>query len=345
MSDTEDKVDGPWYARLTDDNLKHNYEKLGSGLTFEEASKKAREWFDQVADADKDAIHYTVKDAVSAYIRHLKVHRSEGVADDTEKRLNKNLTDELQEMQLVKLKTSMLKDWRDGLVRLSDDPEDIRRSKSSANRVLSMLKAALNLAFENEKAVSDKEWRRVKPFLKADEARKLFLTDKQVQRLLDKTEGGFHDLLDAAVNTGARYGELANAKASDFDPKQGILILTGKTGTRDAYLSDDALAVFKKITRNKLPGAWLLTKDDGEPWGKNHHTRMMHEAVKAAKLPRDTVFYSLRHYHISKALLAGIPPQVVAENCGTSVRMIEKHYGKFMASDRREMLNRVSLGA
>ena len=46
-------------------------------------------------------------------------------------------------------------------------------------------------------------------------------------------------------------------------------------------------------------------------------------------------------YH--KALLAGVRAQTIAENCGTSIRMIDKHYGKFMATDRREMLNKVEL--
>ena len=36
-------------------------------------------------------------------------------------------------------------------------------------------------------------------------------------------------------------------------------------------------------------------------------------------------------------------PQVVAENCGTSLRMIEKHYGKFPKADRRAMFNAVAL--
>ena len=70
----------------------------------------------------------------------------------------------------------------------------------------------------------------------------------------------------------------------------------------------------------------------------------MQAAVRAAKLPAETVFYSLRHYHISKALLAGVPPQVVAENTGTSVSMIEQHYGKFLPQDRRDFFNAVKLG-
>ena len=105
----------------------------------------------------------------------------------------------------------------------------------------------------------------------------------------------------------------------------------------------DGLAFFRTLSQDKLPGAWLFLKDNGEPWGKSHQHRPMKEAVKAAKLPRDTVFYSLRHYHISKALIAGLPVQVIAENCGTSVRMIEKHYGKFMPKDRRRLLNQVVL--
>jgi hypothetical protein len=89
----------------------------------------------------------------------------------------------------------------------------------------------------------------------------------------------------------------------------------------------------------------LLPRYDGEPWGKSpHQHRPMKEAVQAAKLPRETVFYSLRHYHIRKALAAGAPVQVVAENCGTSVRMIEKHYGKFLPQDRRDFFNQVKLG-
>jgi len=109
-------------------------------------------------------------------------------------------------------------------------------------------------------------------------------------------------------------------------------------------LSTPALTWFKTQVQDKHPQAWLLPRDDGTPWGKSHQHRPMKAAVKAAGLPPETVFYSLRHYHISKALTAGVPVQMVAENCGTSVGMIEKHYGKFLAKDRKRFMNRVKLG-
>ena len=91
--------------------------------------------------------------------------------------------------------------------------------------------------------------------------------------------------------------------------------MTGKTGSRYCYLSDVALAWFKQQAKSKTPKALLLPKKNGTQWGKSHQHLPMKNAVRAAKLPAETVFYSLRHYHISKALAAGVPAQVIAENC------------------------------
>jgi len=209
--------------------------------------------------------------------------------------------------------------------------------------LLTMLKAALNRAFKDGEVSDDTAWRRVKPFEKVGANRELFLTDQQVRRLLDHTSGAFHDLVKVGILTGARYGELITAKVADFDPHEGTLKLSGKTGNRTVYLSDHTVKVLKQITADKLPKAYLMARDDGDPWGPSHQFRPMREAVKAARLPAETIYYSLRHYHVSKALKAGMPAQVVAENTGTSVRMLEKHYGKFMKSDRRAMMNGVEL--
>jgi hypothetical protein len=43
----------------------------------------------------------------------------------------------------------------------------------------------------------------------------------------------------------------------------------------------------------------------------------------------------LRHSYISRALLAGVPTKEVADHCGTSAVMIERHYAKFIRSDQQ----------
>lgn len=335
---------GSWRARLRTPEGRQLFEALGCDLTseYEYMLEKAQEWFERAVTLE-DA-RYTVKQCVADYVAHLKVENGEAASKQVKQRLEKHLEPVLGKVELPKLTTRQLKTWHIELVKSDDDPEVVRRSKDSANRILSQAKAAFNLAYRQGLVNSDTAWKRVSAFHDVGEARKLFLTDKQVKRLLAKTTGAFHNLMRAAVLTGARYGELAAVRVQDLDLVHGTLHLTGKTGSRYCYLPDDAIAFFRTLSHNKLPGARLLPKPDGEPWGKSHQHRPMKEAVKAAKLPRDTVFYSLRHYHISKALIAGLPVQVIAENTGTSVRMIEKHYGKFMPKDRRRLLNQVQLG-
>jgi len=335
--------EGRWIARWTSPNLKFTYQALGDDgtLSFDEASEEARKHF-RMLESGSDT-KYTLRQAIDDYCCHLEIDRTPRVAKETRQRLFKHTSESLLSTGIASLKTTQLRRWRDGMVKRNDDPEVVRKSKDTANRVLSMMKAALNLAFKSGIVADDTAWRRLTAYKSVTAPRVLFLTDAQVLRLLEHTSGGIHQLIRAGVLTGARYGELVRAKVSDFNPGEGTLRLSGKTGTRTAYLTDEAVEFFNQMSRDKLPRAYLLLRDDGTPWGTSHQHRPIKAAVRAAKLPRETVFYSLRHYHISKALLAGIPAQVVAENCGTSIRMLEKHYGKFMAADRRAMFNAVAL--
>ena len=54
--------------------------------------------------------------------------------------------------------------------------------------------------------------------------------------------------------------------------------------------------------------------------------------------------YTMRHTFISMGLTKGVKIKWLAEYCGTSVAMTEKHYGKYLGGDSEEQLNRL-LGA
>jgi integrase len=56
---------------------------------------------------------------------------------------------------------------------------------------------------------------------------------------------------------------------------------------------------------------------------------------------RPRKFYATRHTFISDALSQGANIKWLAEYCGTSVAMIEKHYGRYIKSDSREQLERI----
>src|SRR5262249_587833 len=69
------------------------------------------------------------------------------------------------------------------------DPAEIdhekRSKKATANRILTVLKAILNKAFQDEMVNDDLPWRRVKPFEKVDEAKIRFLTEYEAKRLIN----------------------------------------------------------------------------------------------------------------------------------------------------------------
>ena len=341
------KSGGSWIGRWRSDDGNQQYDSYGTlsditpGEQFDEAQRLAREWFKSLGAAPITG--YTVKTAIDDYVKSLEIKKSPKAGKDVRQRLDKHVPSSLGDIKLTKVTMKDLTQWQDSLVRLSGNEDDTRKSKDGANRLLNMLKAALNLAYKNDIVGSDRAWRRVSAFEDVGEARKIILTDKQIARLYEAIDGGFHNIIKSALLTGARYGELVAARVTDFDAGHGSIMLAGKTGERICYLSDTAIAHFKQLSKNKLPSAFIHTKDDGTTWGKSHQHRPTQAAVKAARLPQGTTFYALRHTHISRALLAGVNTQVVAENCGTSVRMIEKHYGKFLKSDRRAMFNKVML--
>ena len=108
-------------------------------------------------------------------------------------------------------------------------------------------------------------------------------------------------------------------------------------------LDSRGVAFFKGLAQKKLPGAWLLTAPNGDQWGPKDHFRPFNAARKAARLAPDVCFYTLRHTHISHALMAKRSLHLIAENCDTSVRMIEKNYAKWLAQQRSEEIERTAM--
>ena len=101
------------------------------------------------------------------------------------------------------------------------DAEQTRRRRGSANRTLTTLKAALNRAWRDGKILSDSAWRMVAPFRQTGAARARMLTVEECRRLINASAPDFRRLVQAALATGARFGELAAFDVGDFDANSG----------------------------------------------------------------------------------------------------------------------------
>jgi integrase len=245
---------------------------------------------------------------------------------------------ELANLPISKLYAPRLKAWHLDLVAAG-------LSKAAANRTLTALKAALNKAVADRRVspVAAQEWAAVAPLKGAAQRRDLFLDLTQRRALLAHATGGVRDLIEAAICTGCRAGELTSARRSAFDARTGTLAVTGKTGSRTIPLALPAITLFQRLSRDKLPGAFLFVRDDGKPWSHSDWDELVKRAAAAAELPAKTCLYTLRHSFITQALLDGVSTLEVAKLVGTSLPMIEKHYGHLVFDRARERLAKVQI--
>lgn len=337
---------GTWVARWRDEQGKQHYRALKLAIeaperAYDEAAASAMGWFKQAMAGV--VARRTVREAADRYVEALRLRRGDAAARDARGRIDRTILPKFGDRPLDRVTTADLEQWLHGLVPAGKDEERARKAKESANRNLITLKALLNNAWRTGLVGSNSPWRKVSAFARVTRARDVFLTPEQRRRLLEHCSGAFRDLVQAALLTGARYGELRELRVSDFDAgRKALNIRQGKTGARTVPLSDVARSLFARLCRSKLPGAFLFVKDDGEPWKHSDQDEPMREAAKAVRLPKGTVFYTLRHTFIASAITGGVDIHTAAKITGTSVRMIEQHYGKLLQDDARERLNRIA---
>ena len=144
-----------------------------------------------------------------------------------------------------------------------DDSEATPARRDTANRTLTVLKAALNWAHGHRLVEDDNAWRTVKPFRPTASARVRFLETAEQQRLLNTAEGALRDLIAAALMTGARFGELARLTVRDFDRTNGsVFIAESKSGkSRHVPLTPGGSSLFERLAIGKASTAALLTRE------------------------------------------------------------------------------------
>jgi integrase len=186
----------------------------------------------------------------------------------------------------------------------------------------------------------------VAPFKDVEWARVRFLQVDEVRRLVNACEPAFRLIVQAALQTGARYSEIARFKVADFDAdSRSIFVERSKGGkARHVRLSDEGFAFFKQACRGRPRGELIFHKD-GAPWLKSHQARPMAAACKAARISPPIGFHGLRHTYASLLVKNRAPLHVVALNLGhvtkdgqPDVRMVTRHYAHLEPSDVATMI-------
>jgi integrase len=372
---------GVWMVRIADPTAGGGYRQAALGraddalkaagtdvLDYRQAEAQAREWIarhHRVAagmepePAATPAAPYTVANAIADYLADYTARGGKALAG-TRTAAEAHILPALGRLRVGSLTRDKLKDWHRALAaapaRLrakkgqqrhrdtTDDPEAPRRRRSSANRVLTVLKAALNHArAEGKVTCSADAWAAVKPFREADKAKVRYLLDDDITRLANACPSDFRALVTGALLTGCRYGELAAMKAGDFDPQAGTVTIGRSKGgkPRHVALTDEGRRFFEQMAAGKAGTARLFERDGTVKqatrvapaeiarvaWGKSDQFRFMREACAAAKIAPAVSFHELRHTYGSRLAMRGVPMGVIAAQLGhADTRMTERHY-------------------
>jgi integrase len=343
---------GAWVLRVADGKGGFRTRRVGYADDHDEADGQKFLTYWQAQEEAKIAANrhdirrasgpLTVLSAAETYLGWLTA-KNPHTAADTRGRLNKHFLPRFGSRLVTNLTKTALDGWLASMVAKSDDPECVRQSKDSANRVLTMVKAILNHAMRDpsNRLADDSAWRLVKPFHGVAKARDTRYTDQEVRRLVSSAgDIALANLIRGAFLTGARYGELIAARVAHFDIRAKTLrVNTGKTA-RTVILQTSAVDFLKKLAAGRGPDEFMFVQSNGRRWKRSDQTRPMKAALRKAALPPDGSLYALRHTYVSRAIEGGVPLNIIADNCGTSVRMIEKTYAKILAENRRDFIER-----
>lgn len=351
------KAGGTWFARFYNSETNRNirkrlgdYGSLSGHDLFKQVKADAEAWADTVETGGERARELeTVKDACEAYLTEKPGSIAEGV-------FRRHVYDDaIAKVKLDKLRRHHLKAWRKrleqapALVTRTKDNDKKRmkeRSKATVNRDMVPLRAALGMVLKPGAPNTDAAWQEaLRPFKGADKRRELYLDRGERKKLIDSTCNEAQPFVKAMCLLPLRPGALAGLKVRDFDKRtRALTVGKDKNGNPRQLTMPQMIAdFFEAQAKDKLPTASIFARSNGLAWNKDAWKYPIKDAVELAGLPGATSAYTLRHSVITDLIRARLPILTVAQLSGTSVAMIEKHYGHLVRDDAEAALASIAI--
>jgi integrase len=358
---------GTWIGRRYRGNGEYETASLGIAddttaadnlavFDFWQAQDVLRRWGERGRLADHGIVRtgpYTVGAAVVDYLAEIAVEKRAAALKAARYIFAAAVLPKLGHLVVERLSSDQINRWRHDLAasgkrvrtkKYADKPvrrpppasdDERRKRRATSNRVLTMLKAALNRAYRAGRVASDEAWRKVKPFKQTDLAVLHYLSDEQARRLVNACDADFRLLVQAALLTGCRYSELVNLTGADFNRDNDTLTLrrTKAGHARHVVLTEEGRHLFTQCTAGRPADERVFLRSDAKPWGASHQQRPLAAAASRARISPAPTFHILRHTHASLLAMRGVPMGVIAAQLGhRDTRMTEKHYAHLAPS-------------
>jgi integrase len=295
-------------------------------MTFYQAQVKAR----KIARGEDDGVGVdgtkplTIEEAVEAYKASL---RARGRSEDNARTALVHVPESIKRKLVAELTSRELRDYRDDLT--------TKVSRSSVNRILCPLKAALNDAAKHDARIKNRQaWTVGLEGLKdARESRNqviIDITDDQVRRIVElgyEMHGPKMGLLiEMAAATGSRASQLKRITVRDLQTgvEARVMIPVSDKGPGKKAIRERPIPILpslaiklQRVAEGRRPGDWLLVDEEGGQWRKKAENDPFKAITKRLGILDDAeqpvTMYALRHYSITRQLLNGVPESVVAD--------------------------------
>jgi integrase len=305
-------------------------------LSFSEALKRARAVI-QVPEKRRDnrdsGTGPTVEEVLSNYWRSYSRARESSKTSQFENKLKRiKASALLRKRPASTLKAQEIEQWlnsllqetprrghgRTGGTRPLNVPEPgtldyesyLNRRKRTANSYLSILKAALNLAWRSGQIESNDAWSGVRPFVVNSRPEIRVLTSDEQERLLRSCPPALLQLVRGALETAARYGELASLTVGNYQADARIIHfpsnITKNHRARSIHLAREGALFFDEVTVGRSPEERIFLKENGKPWLRGEQGPHLRRACRRAKITPSISFHVLRHTAAVSLIKKGI---------------------------------------
>ena len=169
-------------------------------------------------------------------------------------------------------------------------------------------------------------------------------TPKELDKITHELDRRGSAAITFAAATGLRPAEWANAERRDVDRGRRVLTVRGtktQRSRREVPLTTSALAALDSLPA-RLDSGYVFAGSRGGPFDlANFRRREWGPAIESAGIAKPARVYDLRSTFASNALAAGITVYELARIMGTSVSMIEAHYGALLDTAHDAILERL----
>lgn len=178
-------------------------------------------------------------------------------------------------------------------------------------------------------------------FLPVDNKRIRFLEKEEIQRLLENCEDHLKDIVQFAINTGMRKGEIFNLKWNNVDMTHGLIhILQTKNGEQREIPINDAVRDILFRVRKDPESPYVFASFDGKPF--NDIKKSFHTALGKAKI-ENFRFHDLRHTFASQLVMAGVDLMTVKELLGHKTIEMTLRYSHLSCSHKQRAVQSLNL--